>query len=103
MNNLCQFSQAQLLDYIDKVSFAVNDIILFLDSHPDCQEALAYFHEHSEMRNAALEEYARRFGPLTLDTVNDTSSNRWEWNLQKWPWEGGNCSCGTTRNGCNTR
>ena len=62
MRNLCQLSQSQLFDYINKVSFAVNDITLFLDSHPKNQEALAYFHEHSELRNAALKEYARRFG-----------------------------------------
>ena len=56
MRNLCQLSQSQLLDYINKVSFAVNDITLFLDSHPKNPEALSYFLEHSEMRNAALKE-----------------------------------------------
>lgn len=103
MMNLCQLSQAQLLDYINKVSFAVNDITLFLDAHPENEEALAYFREHSGLRNAALQEYARRFCPLTIDTANDASSNSWEWIYQKWPWEGGSCSCGTMRNACNTR
>ena len=91
MKNLCQLSQPQLLNLINKVSFAVDDIHLFLDSHPKNQEALAYFHEHSELRIAALKEYARRFGPLTIDTANDTASKSWEWIEQKWPWEGGNC------------
>lgn len=103
MMNLCNLSQYQLLDYINKVSFAVDDILLFLDSHPDCPEALAYFHEHSKLRKAALKEYARRFGPLTIDTANDTSSNSWEWIYQKWPWEGGGCSCGTMKNDCSIR
>lgn len=56
MRNLCQFSQSQLIEYINQVSFAVDDILLFLDSHPANQEALAYFHEHIERRNAALKE-----------------------------------------------
>ena len=56
MNNLCQLSQSQLMDVINKTSFAVNDIQLFLDSHHDCAEALAYFHEHNQLRNAALKE-----------------------------------------------
>ena len=103
MMDLCQLSQSQLLDYIHVVSFAVNDITLFLDSHPEHPEALAYFQEHSKLRNAALRECARRFGPLTIDTANEASSNSWEWIHQKWPWEGGHCSCGTTRNVCNTR
>ena len=94
MRNLCQFSQSQLIEYINQVSFAVNDITLFLDSHPKNQKALAYFHEHSERRNEALKEYARRFGPLTIDTANDAASNSWE---------GGNCSCGTMRSDCNIR
>lgn len=91
MTNLCQFSQSQLYDLITKTSFAVNDIQLFLDSHPDCSQALAYFHEHNELRQAALKEYSRRFGPLTIDTACDHASNRWEWIHGKWPWEGGNC------------
>lgn len=91
MRNLCQLSQTQLLDLINKVSFAVNDIQLFLDSHPKNTEALAYFQEHNTLRNAALTEYARRFGPLTIETANDAASNCWEWIEQKWPWEGGNC------------
>ena len=91
MNNLCQFSQSQLYELITKTSFAVNDIQLFLDSHPDCSQALAYFHEHNTLRQEALKEYSRRFGPLTIDTSCENASNRWEWIHGKWPWEGGNC------------
>lgn len=91
MKDLCQLSQSELINLINKVSFAVYDIQLFLDSHPKNQEALTYFHEHSELRNAALKEYARRFGPLTIDTAHDNASKSWEWIHQKWPWEGGNC------------
>ena len=91
MNNLCQLSQSQLMDVINKTSFAVNDIQLFLDSHPDCSEALAYFHEHNEIRNAALKEYSRRFGPLTIDTACEAPHNHWAWIHGKWPWEGGQC------------
>ena len=91
MNNLCQLSQSQLMDVINKTSFAVNDIQLFLDSHPDCSEALAYFHEHNEIRNAALKEYSRRFGPLTIETACEAPHNHWAWIHGKWPWEGGQC------------
>ena len=39
----------------------------------------------------ALKEYARRFGPLTIDTANDAASQSWQWIQTKWPWEGGAC------------
>ena len=32
----------KLLQRINEVSFAVNDILLYLDTHPCCQEALAF-------------------------------------------------------------
>ena len=91
MNNLCQVSKSGLIDVINKTSFAVNDIKLFLNSHPDCPQALAYFHEHNELRNAALKEYSRRFGPLTIDTASEGARNHWAWIHEKWPWEGGQC------------
>ena len=91
MNNLCQLSQSQLMDIINKTSFAVNDIQLYLDSHPDCPKGLAYFHEHNQLRNAALKEYSRRFGPLTMETASEGSKGHWEWFHGKWPWDGGRC------------
>lgn len=91
MMNQTKPSRIQLLDYINEVSFAVNDITLFLDTHPCDQDAMAYFYKYSCLRNQAMEEYARLYGPLTIDTVNETQSNTWQWNLQPWPWEGGNC------------
>ena len=91
MKNLCQFSKDQLMMVIYQYSFAVDDMLLYLDSHPDDVNALEYFREHSHIRNEALKEYARRFGPLTIDTANDAASQSWQWIRTKWPWEGGAC------------
>ena len=60
------------MNYINEVSFAAYDALLFLDTHPDDADALAYFRKHSRMRNAALKEYERLYGPLTLDTARDS-------------------------------
>ena len=43
-----------LLHWINVISFAVNDTTLFLDTHPDDREALAFFDECQEKRNRAL-------------------------------------------------
>ena len=37
--------QHQLLMYIDQISFALDDTVLFLDTHPCDTEALAYYQE----------------------------------------------------------
>jgi spore coat protein JB len=84
-------SRQQLYHFINEVSFAVNDINLYLDTHPCDQDALAYFAEYSSLREQALLEYAQLYGPLTLNTAAETSSNTWQWAMQPWPWEGGNC------------
>lgn len=40
--------QHQLLMYIDQISFALDDTVLFLDTHPCDTEALAYYQELKE-------------------------------------------------------
>lgn len=89
--NQSQPPRKQLLQLIDEVSFAVNDITLYLDTHPDDMDALDYYKEHMNVRNQALKEYARLYGPLTVDTAIDSCSECWQWSMQPFPWEGGNC------------
>ena len=84
-------SKAQMLNHINEVSFAVDDILLYLDTHPCDQEALAFYRENAKKRNEALKEYAKYYGPLTIDTAVDSDSDSWEWVNQPWPWEGGAC------------
>ena len=45
--------------------FACVDASLYLDTHPDDAEALAYFKEHDRIYREAVEEYSRNYGPLT--------------------------------------
>ena len=71
-NGLCK---KDLMDQIYLYSFAVDDAKLFLDTHPEDEDALAYFYECSRMRNQAWKEYAKNFGPLTIDTVTDSCSD----------------------------
>ena len=41
MNQNC----SQLLDYITQVSFAVDEVVLYLDTHPYDPAALDYYHQ----------------------------------------------------------
>lgn len=71
---------------IDESSFAMLDAGLFLDTHPDSIEALDFFHKARCLRQEAMEEYTRNFGPLTPQDVD--TENIWTWNSGPWPWEG---------------
>ena len=85
--NSRQMTKCQLMDTINQSSFAVDEMILYLDTHPDDADAMAYFQKQACVRRAAMKEYAARFGPLNVDSVDDTCSDTWEWMKQPWPWE----------------
>ncbi len=66
--------------------FACVDASLYLDTHPDDAEALAYFKEHDRIYREAVEEYSRNYGPLTLSHAHHCGSY-WNWVNQPWPWQ----------------
>ena len=84
-------NRRQLMDQINQVSFAVDEVKLYLDTHPCDREALAYFREMSRKRNHALKEYAAAYGPLTGDTAEESCAERWNWVNEPWPWQEGGC------------
>ena len=84
-------NRRSLLQNITEISFAAYDTLLFLDTHPDDQQALAYYREMSQKRQEAMAEYGRQFGPLTVDCASVAAGNHWQWINQPWPWEGGAC------------
>lgn len=81
----------ELMNWINVVSFAVDEVKLFLDTHPCNQEALAFFDKYEKERRHALKEYAKYYGPLTLDTADLCESDRWNWINEPWPWQEGGC------------
>ena len=89
MPQMGQMSQKQLLHFIDMVSLQVVDTTLFLDSHPQDEEAIKNFNYYKDLQKSAMETYASLYGPLTIETANPT--NCWTWATTPWPWEGGNC------------
>ena len=53
-------SKKELLQSINQVSFAIDDLLLFLDTHPREKRALEYFSELSARRNELLKKYAEK-------------------------------------------
>lgn len=75
-----------LMRQIMEVGFAMDDVVLFLDTHPENQDALRYYQAVRDMRNQAIAAYEIQFGPLRYA---DVTSSSWDWVTEKWPWEGG--------------
>lgn len=88
-----RLSREELFNKINEVSFAADDILLFLDTHPGCAEAMECFDSCMTMRRQYLKEYARHYGPLTLDSMDTCEDGKWQWALTPMPWEnkGGCC------------
>lgn len=83
-------SRSSLLHEIDKVSFAVNDLTLYLDTHPDCREGLLRFQKEAEKRSELMKEYAKAYGPLTADcSCALEEPDHWQLQDGPAPWEGG--------------
>ncbi len=80
-------NREQLLEYVNALSVAVVETTLFLDTHPDDQEALKYYDRMKMLLYQAKKEYSMRFGPLNNTDVN--VSNGWSWVNGPWPWERG--------------
>ena len=88
--NCHEMNRRELFEYINQISFAVDDVKLFLDTHPGNQKALEYFQKYKEKRIEALKEYAEVYGPLTVDAVSE-NSDCWSWINEPWPWQEGGC------------
>lgn len=84
-----KLEKEKLFQWINMISFVVDDALLYLDTHPEDKEAIEYFNHFCELRNQALKEYALCYEPLTIDTA--LSDNEWRWVKAPWPWEGGVC------------
>lgn len=74
-----------LLTKIKKYSFALYELNLYLDTHPDCRRALALFDKYNSIKNAAENEYIQKYGPITAEQNID--SQHWSWVDNPWPWE----------------
>ena len=74
-----------LLKKITKADFMLNDLGLFLDTHPMNTHALKHYEFYQKKHDDLTKEYEKIYGPLTQKTVNN--SNKWNWCDGPWPWE----------------
>ena len=70
-------------------AFAVTDLNLYLDLHPEDKEAYALFQQYIDEGKRAAREFTSVYGPIVM---TDAGYKNYEWDNNPWPWddEGGN-------------
>lgn len=66
--------------------FAIIELGLYLDTHPDDEKALCLHKEYSNRFKELSDKYQKVYGPLTIMFP----CNKWRWLEEPWPWERGN-------------
>jgi len=78
-------TREQALKNLQMLSFALDDVTLFLDTHPTDRMAIEYYNKYKVLRERAYREFKEKYGPISNYDVN--VRNRWTWVDAPWPWE----------------
>lgn len=84
MNNDCV--RREMMYKIQSLAFAINELALYLDTHPEDERALCLHRKYCKKLKDLKEKYQRVYGPLTINYP----CNKWRWLEEPWPWERGN-------------
>lgn len=76
--------RARLLKRIAAIDFAMLELHLFMDSHPNDKEAAAKLDDYKVKSRALRKEFEEKYGPLMS---NQMDANRWAWISNPWPWD----------------
>lgn len=86
-----QNKREALMAKIGSISFAINDLTLYLDTHPNCPNGVPLFYQLTKERLQLLAEFAKENYPLTQGSMvtGELNENCYGWSEGPMPWEGG--------------
>ena len=87
--NACEKNEKarrEMMMRIRELDFAIIELALYLDTHPEDQKALCLHREYCKEVKTLKDQYQKVFGPLTINYP----CNKWRWLEEPWPWERGN-------------
>ena len=74
-----------MLHQLQALSFAIQELGLYLDTHADDAEAVELFRQYTELYETGMSPYQENCGPLfQKQAVRDGA---YTWNNTPWPWE----------------
>lgn len=82
--------EKDLLRKIDEISFVLNDLTLYLDTHETDDSALVLFGKTLNMRQELMREFAAKNYPLTQTCMAGAGNEgtKFRWTDGPAPWEG---------------
>lgn len=88
-----QQERERMMARIQATSFVLDDVRLYLDTHPDDRQGLTLLNETLAERKKLLLAYTERFYPLTVDSMadfyeKDPAPECYCWQKGPMPWEG---------------
>ena len=85
-NNCNDNTRSEMMQKIKSYNFAIIELALYLDTHPDDEKALCLHNKYCKECKELKDKYQKVYGPLTINYP----CNKWRWLEEPWPWERGN-------------
>lgn len=73
------------LSELQVLAFAVQELALYLDTHPEDTEALELYRQYQELYQKCSESYQQKIRPLNHATPSQDGN--YAWLDDPWPWE----------------
>ena len=77
--------KCEALQAVNETGFVLQELVLYLDTHPGCPAGLARYQQARHAYHQAVEQYAAQYSPLQIDQADSCSC--WQWVEAPWPWE----------------
>ncbi len=84
MNLVPTCEREALLYKIMEIDFAINDLNLYLDLHPEDYEVYNQFKKYVTECIRLKDDYSKKYGPLSLE---ETTKEKYNWINNPWPWD----------------
>ena len=77
----------ELLKKLSELDFMAVDLALFLNTHPNHQEAIQTYNQIITAADAVRMKYEEAFGPLCSFRSYAADTENWQWKDAPWPWQ----------------
>ena len=81
-NNMNNETREEMIKKIKCYNFAVIELALYLDTHPDDQKALCLYRKYAKELKELKDQYQKIYGPLSIYFP----CNKWRWLEEPWSW-----------------
>ncbi len=73
-------ARREMMQEIRCLEFAITELALYLDTHPDDEKALCLHRKYAKELKDCKDKYQKVFGPLTIQYP----CNKWRWLEEPW-------------------